>query len=76
MSQSIRLLPILLAKSNIIKGIMKDDYLVNFDGKDYICVDKGFSKNESVDIVIRPEDIDIVDRGLGLIEGVVDQRCF
>jgi spermidine/putrescine transport system ATP-binding protein len=65
-----------IGESNIIDGIMKDDLLVSFDGKDYICVDKGFSRNEPVDIVIRPEDIDIVDEKEGLLVGVVDSIAF
>ncbi len=65
-----------IGESNIIEGIMKDDLLVSFDGKDYICVDKGFSRNEPVDIVIRPEDIDIVDEKEGLLVGVVDSIAF
>ena len=65
-----------IGESNIIPGIMKDDYLVSFDGKDYECVDKGFAKNEEVDIVIRPEDIDIVEKGTGKITGIVDSVVF
>ncbi|MFA5560702.1 MAG: ABC transporter ATP-binding protein [Acholeplasmataceae bacterium] len=65
-----------IGESNIIPGIMKDDFLVNFDGVDYVCVDNGFSRNEKVDIVIRPEDIDIVPQGKGLLTGVVDSVAF
>src|SRR5690554_3723417 len=65
-----------IGESNIFPGIMKDDYLVSFDGKDYECVDLGFSKNEEVDIVIRPEDIDIVEENQGLLNGVVDSVAF
>jgi spermidine/putrescine transport system ATP-binding protein len=65
-----------IGESNIIEGVMKDDYLVSFDGKDFVCVDKGFAKNEKVDIVIRPEDIDIVPKGNGMISGVVDSIAF
>jgi spermidine/putrescine transport system ATP-binding protein len=65
-----------IGESNIIEGIMKDDLLVSFDGKDYECVDKGFSRNEPVDIVIRPEDIDIVDEKDGLLVGIVDSIAF
>jgi len=65
-----------IGESNIIDGIMKDDLLVSFDGKDYVCVDKGFSRNEPVDIVIRPEDIDIVEEKEGLLVGVVDSIAF
>ena len=65
-----------IGESNIISGTMLDDFLVSFDGKDYICVDKGFARNEDVDIVIRPEDIDIVAEGEGLITGIVDSIAF
>jgi len=65
-----------IGESNIISGIMKDDYLVSFDGQDYECVDKGFARNEAVDIVIRPEDIDIVQEGEGMITGTVDSVAF
>lgn len=65
-----------IGESNIIPGIMKDDFLVCFDGKDYVCVDKGFAKNEHVDVVIRPEDIDIVKKGQGHLTGVVDSIAF
>ena len=65
-----------IGESNIIDGVMKDDYLVSFDGKDYVCVDKGFARNEKVDIVIRPEDIDIVPKGTGLLTGQVDSVAF
>lgn len=65
-----------IGESNIITGIMKDDYLVSFDGKDYPCVDKGFARNQNVDIVIRPEDIDIVPFGTGHVSGTVDSIAF
>ncbi len=65
-----------IGESNIIEGIMLEDYKVEFDGKVYPCVDRGFSKNEDVDVVIRPEDIDIVKKGKGLISGVVDSVTF
>ncbi|MCF7931924.1 MAG: ABC transporter ATP-binding protein [Acholeplasmataceae bacterium] len=65
-----------IGESNIISGIMKKDYLVSFDGRDYACVDKGFHLNEDVDIVIRPEDIDILKEGEGLLTGVVDSIAF
>src|SRR5690554_6210779 len=65
-----------IGESNIIPGIMKDDYLVSFDNKDYKCVDYGFAKNQKVDVVIRPEDIDIVEVGKGLLTGEVDSVAF
>ena len=48
-----------IGDSNIIPGIMKKDFLVHFDQQDFVCVDKGFKINQAVDVVIRPEDIDI-----------------
>ncbi len=65
-----------IGESNIIEGIMKDDFLVHFDGADYECVDKGFARNENVDIVIRPEDIDIVPEGTGFMTGIVNSIAF
>lgn len=65
-----------IGESNIIEGVMKDDYLVSFDDKDYVCVDKGFRRNEAVDVVIRPEDIDIVKQGTGFLTGTVDSIAF
>ena len=65
-----------IGDSNIIDGIMKKDNLVSFDDVDYNCVDYGFSPNEEVDIVIRPEDIDIVERNKGLLNGEVKSVLF
>lgn len=65
-----------IGESNIIEGKMIKDYLVEFDGKQYECVDRGFDQYEDVDIVIRPEDIDIVKKGQGFISGVVDSIIF
>ena len=65
-----------IGESNIIPGIMIDDFRVQFDGKEYVCVDKGFSRNEAVDVVIRPEDIDIVKKGEGHMTGIVDSIAF
>ncbi|MCF0115485.1 MAG: ABC transporter ATP-binding protein, partial [Erysipelotrichaceae bacterium] len=65
-----------IGESNIIDGVMKDDYLVNFDDCDYKCVDHGFKKDEEVDIVIRPEDIDIVPRNKGVMNGEVKSVLF
>ncbi|MCI6272238.1 MAG: ABC transporter ATP-binding protein [Erysipelotrichaceae bacterium] len=65
-----------IGESNIIDAIMKEDYLVNFDDHDYKCVDFGFKKNELVDVVIRPEDIDIVPRNKGIINGEVKSVLF
>ncbi len=65
-----------IGESNIIDGVMKEDYLVRFDDKNYECVDFGFKQNENVDIVLRPEDIDIVSRKEGILNGVVKSVLF
>jgi len=49
-----------IGESNIFSGIMKKDFLVNFCGTDFECVDKGFKYNEPIDVIIRPEDIYIM----------------
>ncbi len=65
-----------IGESNIIDGIMKKDCLVNIMGTDFECVDTGFSDNENVDVVIRPEDIYILDPDKGKIAGVVESVTF
>ena len=60
-----------IGDSNIIDGIMVRDRLVRFDDVDYECVDYGFEENEPVDIVIRPEDVNIVPRNKGKLNGEV-----
>ncbi len=64
-----------IGESNILDGIMHDDYCVEFFDRNFECVDKGFAKDEPVDVVIRPEDIDIVDSGWHL-RGVVTSVTF
>ena len=65
-----------IGESNIIEGMMVDDYKVVFEGRRFDCVDYGFNKNEVVDVVIRPEDLDIVPRGQGKLKGVVKSVLF
>lgn len=65
-----------IGESNIIEGLMLEDYKVEFAGNVFPCVDKGFGKNESVDIVIRPEDLDIVPTDEGQITGRVINVTF
>ncbi len=64
-----------IGESNIIKGKMIEDYKVEFQGHIFDCVDKGFEKNEEVDIVVRPEDIKLV-RHEGMINGLVTNEVF
>ncbi|MBR3288816.1 MAG: ABC transporter ATP-binding protein [Lachnospiraceae bacterium] len=65
-----------IGESNIISGIMYKDYMVGFLGHDFICVDKGFACNEEVDVVIRPEDVKLLEVGNGRLEGVVESIIF
>lgn len=65
-----------IGESNIIDGIMRDDYFVEFERMKFKCVDKGFEKNEPVDVVIRPEDIDIVRASEGMLTGEVTSVTF
>lgn len=65
-----------IGDSNIIEGTFVKDYLVSFDNQEFECVDKGFDERQEVDIVLRPEDLDIVDVGKGKIEGVVRSIVF
>lgn len=65
-----------IGESNIIDGVMLDDYRVTFMGKEFECVDYGFHDNENVDIVIRPEDLDIVPMEKGKLIGVIKSVLF
>ena len=65
-----------IGESNIIDGIMHQDLDVSFAGRHFVCVDKGFQPNESVDVVIRPEDLKIVNKEDGYITGTVKSITF
>lgn len=65
-----------IGESNIIDGIMHDDFIVEFSEKKFPCVDKGFLKNEEIDVVIRPEDIEVVSKENGNLNGVVTNVTF
>ena len=65
-----------VGESNIIDGVMKKDYKVFFNGKEFDCVDFGFGNDTNVDIVIRPEDIDIVPLNQGKLNGKVKSVLF
>ena len=65
-----------IGESNILDGVMVEDYLVKFFGRSFQCVDKGFEKNEPVDVVIRPEDLDIVPADEGHLCGTVTSVTF
>ncbi len=65
-----------IGESNIIDGIMHEDFLVEFSGKKFQCVDKGFDKKENIEVVIRPEDIEIVSVEEGILHGTVTSVTF
>ena len=65
-----------IGESNIIDGIMVRDCLVNIQGVDFKCVDTGFGENKPVDVVIRPEDLEIVGKGEGYLDGQVISIIF
>ena len=65
-----------IGESNILPGVMLEDYKVRFDDITFDCVDFGFRENEKVDVVIRPEDIDIVDVKDGKMTGEVLSVLF
>ena len=65
-----------IGDSNIISGRMIRDRLVNILGADFECVDTGFGRNRPVDVVIRPEDIDLVKPNEGVINGIVTHLIF
>lgn len=65
-----------IGESNIIEGTMVKDFLVEFDGKLFDCVDKGFEENEPIEVVLRPEDLDIVAPEEAKITGTVKSVTF
>ncbi len=65
-----------IGDSNIIRATMIRDELVEILGKRFACVDKGFGENKPVDVVIRPEDVELVAPEKGTIEGVVTDLTF
>jgi len=65
-----------IGESNIVDGIMLRDFLVEFAGREFECVDSGFDPKQRVDVVIRPEDIKVVPSIAGQIAGVVESVIF
>lgn len=65
-----------IGESNIIEGNMIKDCLVNFDGIDWECVDKGFKDNEDIEVVLRPEDMDVVELEAGKVSGTIISKVF
>lgn len=65
-----------IGESNIVNGCMIKDCLVEFTGRQFECVDKGFSPNETVDVVIRPEDVKVVPADSAKLTGIVESVVF
>ena len=65
-----------IGESNIVNGVMVKDYLVSFAGQQFECEDCGFAPNEPVDVVVRPEDIDIVPLDDAMLRGEVTSVTF
>jgi len=65
-----------IGESNIVEGTMIDDYLVNIYGQDFDCVDMGIDSQKKVEVVIRPEDINLIAAEEGLFEVTVDSMLF
>ena len=65
-----------IGESNILDGVMLEDRKVSFSGQQFECVDAGFDKNEPVDVVVRPEDVDIVAKEKGMLCGTVTSVVF
>ena len=65
-----------IGESNIVDGVMVEDYRVKLAGHTFDCVDGGFAPNEAVDVVIRPEDVDVVPKEKGMLQGLVTGVTF
>ncbi|MDO4484765.1 MAG: ABC transporter ATP-binding protein, partial [Clostridia bacterium] len=65
-----------IGESNILRGTMLRDKRVLFAGREFVCVDKGFGENVPVDVVVRPEDIMLVDAESGMLRGEVQSVLF
>ena len=65
-----------IGESNILDGVMLSDYMVRFASHTFECLDKGFAQNEQVDVVVRPEDVDVVPVEKGMLSGIVTSVTF
>lgn len=65
-----------IGESNIVSGVMPEDCVVEFYGRRFECVDKGFDKDEEVDVVIRPEDVKIISAEKAKLTGIVESVVF
>ncbi len=65
-----------IGESNILDGVMLSDFKAQFSGQIFECLDSGFEPNEKVDVVVRPEDVDIVSVDKGMLTGTVTSVTF
>ena len=65
-----------IGESNIVDGIMLEDKRVRMSGHTFDCLDGGYDKNEQVDVVVRPEDVDVVAPENGMLTGIVTNVTF
>lgn len=65
-----------IGESNILQGVMHEDFVVSFSNRKFKCVDKGFLPNERIEVVIRPEDLELVDEKDALLTGIVKSEVF
>lgn len=65
-----------IGESNIVEGIMRNDFRVSMAGHTFRCLDKGFDADENVDVVVRPEDVDVVPADGAMISGQVTSITF
>lgn len=65
-----------IGEGNILNGIMLEDYRVKFEEQIFPCLDKGFGNNEAVEVLVRPEDIQVVDPERGMLRGMVESVVF
>ena len=65
-----------IGASNILDGVMLRDFVVEFAGREFTCVDRGFDRQELVNVVVRPEDIEVVPAIQGQLTGVVKSVVF
>lgn len=65
-----------IGESNIFEGVMHRDFEVTFSGRKFVCVDQDFHPDEAVDVVIRPEDVELVDPAFAMLTGTVISSLF
>lgn len=65
-----------IGESNIVDGVMLEDYKASFSGHVFDCLDKGYKSGEAVDVVVRPEDVDVVAPEKGMLRGIVTSVTF